>query len=121
MEGISNNVQSRPSYKATKRVAAVGAGVGAIGAAATAVSISAAVRSMKGAKFGVRRAFVQGSKDGLEILGKDLSNTTLKKALKSSVMMKGLKTLAVWTAIGAGVGLAIDLYKNHKAKKAENV
>ena len=109
------NVQTRPAYSATKKGAKIGVGVGTLGAVGVIGGANLSRKVFSVADFATKRMSVEIMRDTFTALGKDLSKTTVSKLAKSLVKKNALKQFTLWTAVGTGIGLAVDTYKNHKA------
>lgn len=125
MEGVSSNVVSRPSYKSTKKGAAIGAGIGLASQAAFTGIAACAMLPVKNAKtIADKKAAIKMLSDSYAAQGIDMGKTTVSrvykngmKALKSPVAF--LKAVGFAAAIGAGIGLINDYMKNKKLAEAE--
>lgn len=126
MEGVSNNAAAvRPPYKSTKKGAVIGAGVGA---ASSAVALGLGACSMMPLKgktsIAEKKNFIKMASDQFSKTGIDLKKTTVSKCYKEG--MKKLKSpltfaknMAIFAAIGAGIGFVNDMIKNKKAANAQ--
>ena len=110
-----NNVQTRPAYSATKKGAKIGVGAGTLGAVGVIGTSTLSRKAFSVADFATKRKSIELMKDTFTALGKDLSKTTVSKLAKSLVKKNALKQFALWTAVGTGIGIAVDMYKNNKA------
>lgn len=119
-----NAVSSTPSYQKTKKGATIGAALGAATVGCQYGMISANYAGLKNAAFSVK-------KERIEILKSifkskdlfDVDKTTVSRVIRGAKRAVAnpvniAKNVCGMALIGAGVGLAIDLYKSHKANKS---
>lgn len=116
-----NSIVNNP-YRATKKDAAIGAGVGLAATAYQYGLVSANFMGLKGAT-------ISAKKDRLDVLRLlfrntklfDMSKTTVSKVVKSAQkavlsVPNVAKNVAIFAGIGAGIGLVSDFCKSHKEK-----
>lgn len=126
MEGVTNKIYHRPKYKSTVNGAVAGAVTGAAVSGAFAGVGALTKTGIKILPIDQKRKLVVDLQQKYTKQGYDMARTTVSKVFKinlktitkPSMFLKVSGILALAGAgIGAGVGLAVDLIKNHKAKK----
>ncbi len=114
MKSIQNTGVNTPmnSYKGTKKGAMIGAGVGTavVGLAAAGTAIMA-----KGLQV-MPRADKKGFIETMRNVG---VKGNIMKNIKGDILKGSIKRLAILTAVGAGIGLAVDALKNKKVEPVE--
>ena len=124
---VSNNVVARPPHKSLKNGAIIGTVAGAA-TSATAIGLAGySLKSLASAKTGVqKRELIKMFTDAFTKSGVDMSKTTVSKAAKQG--FKSLKSpgtiagcLIAGLALGAAIGAVVDMVKNKKAQKAEQI
>lgn len=120
---VSNSVAARDKYKATKKGALTGALSAAAGGAYAYGALGYTMKLMAKQPPEAKKGFLAQMAESFAKTGTDMSKTTVSKQIKKVFgKMKDPKTIAIGLAagalIGGAIGLAVDFYKNHKAKKA---
>ena len=119
-----NAVATTPSYNRTKKGAIWGAALGAATVGYQYGMVKSNFAGLKGAAISVKKDRIGVLKSMYESTGLfDMAKTTVSrivKAAKKSVLSPTniVATVGALTLACAGVGLAIDAYKNNKAKKS---
>ena len=113
-----DSINARPNYSSTKKWTMAGAGISAVGAVSDYILMNKSANTVD--ELIKNSEEFNGLCEGLKNeAGLDLKEGAKRLKSKSVRAKVCLKNLAVCTAAFAGIGLAIDLVKNHKAKKAQ--
>ncbi|MCD8378549.1 MAG: hypothetical protein LUB59_07160 [Candidatus Gastranaerophilales bacterium] len=124
MESVSyKNTANRANYQATKRGAVISAAACSGSLLACAGIIKSGIKLTLGNNptIGYKKKFIKGFTKNLA--GQiDFSKTTVSKTLKTFICQFTsptilAKTAVLGAAIGAGIGLSVDFYRNNKAKR----
>lgn len=122
---VSNNVVARPPHKSAKRGALIGTIGGAAVSATTIGLAGVALKSLGSAQtFGQKKELIKAFTDSFVKTGVDMSKTTVSRVAKQG--LKSLKnpttvltTVLIGTVFGMGIGAIVDMFKNKKAKRAQ--